>query len=375
MNTTENSAKKSQYINLIPRNQQLSHPIIGDWELPEGAVVAPMAGITDSPYRHICRRFGAGLLYSEVISAEGLRRRGRKTFELVEFQDSERPLAIQLFGKEPQQFADAVAILLEQYQPELIDINCGCPVKKFVTRDVGGWLMQFPDLIGRIVEAVKKVSSTPVSVKLRSGYRLPDETAPIAAANAEAAGASLVAIHARYVRGSKDTSADWDVIGRVKAAVKNIPVIGNGDIFSRADAQKMMTQTGCDRVMIGRGCAGRPWIFSSMLNIFEQDFPVYVPTMKDRINILLNHYKLMLEYLPTKRAIHRMRKHIGWYTHGMHGSARIRAELMLLDDDNEVISRLEEYRDIRLKDEIPPSQSANPAEEAFSINGLTSTQE
>ncbi len=322
------------------QNQQTSQFTIAGWELPRGNILAPMAGITDSAYRRISRRFGSGLLYTECISAEGIRRMGEKSLELVRFNPEERPIAVQLFGSEPQQFKDAAAIIAERFKPDMIDINCGCPVRKMIKRDYGGCLMQFPDLIGRIVEAVREGSGLPVSVKLRSGYRAPDETASVAAQAAETAGASLVAVHARYVRNSDDATADWDVIGRVKSVVRNIPVVGNGDVKTAQDADRMIRHTGCDRVMIGRAARGNPWIFRSLSD--TNDERGYPPPLspREKIDVLLEHYRLMLEILPERRAVRRMRKQIGWYTKGLIGSARLREQLMKIDCASEVMNLL-----------------------------------
>lgn len=326
--------------NRILQNQQNSCFIIGDWELPEGNILAPMAGITDSPFRRLCRSFGSGLLYTECISAEGVRRLGAKSLNFALFHEEERPIAIQLFGSEAQQFGDAAAIISERYKPDLIDINCGCPVRKMIRRNSGGYLMQFPDLIGRIVEAVVKASELPVSVKLRRGYNNSCDTAMIAATYAEEAGASLIAIHARYVRDSNETSADWDIIGRVKSAVGRIPVVGNGDVRCWSDALRMKTLTGCDRVMIGRGVFGRPWVFSPQENSNQCE-----PPPLEKIDILLRHYTSMLGHYPEQRAVYRMRKHIGWYTKGLPESARLRNDVMKLTCADDVKARILKFRE------------------------------
>lgn len=315
--------------------QPKSHYNINGWELPEGEILAPMAGISDSPYRQITRRFGSGLLYSECISAEGVRRLGKVSLDLANFHEVERPYAVQLFGSDPDQFGDAAAIIAERLNPDMIDINCGCPVKRFVTRCSGGYLMQYPDLIGRIVEKVRETSKLPVSVKLRTGYRRPEATACEAAVIAEEAGASLVAVHGRYVRGAKGSDADWEVIGSVKQAVRSIPVIGNGDVFIRDDVDRMMKMTGCDRVMIARGAEGRPWIFDSNGGGAVSN--------RDRIRTLLDHYRLMLADFPERTTVNRMRKHIGWYTRGMRGSAALRFSAMRIDNSADVIELLENY--------------------------------
>jgi tRNA-dihydrouridine synthase B len=304
-----------------------------------------MAGTTDSVYRRIARRFGAGLLYTECISAEGVRRLGRQSLVLARFDPEERPIAVQLFGSNTQAVADAAAIIAERFHPEMIDLNCGCPMRRFIARQCGGYLMQDPDLIGRMVESMRAASGLPVSVKLRAGYLPDQETAVEAATAAEAAGAALVAVHARSVRGSKGKSADWDVIGRVKAAVSRIPVIGNGDIRSADDIRKMKTLTGCDRVMIGRWAQGRPWIFASpATDAPEEGFPQ--PSPAERLALLLEHYRMALAEYPERRAVSLMRKQMVWYTSGLRDSAALKRQLVRLDRAEEAIALLENYQAI-----------------------------
>ncbi|MDP8229148.1 MAG: tRNA-dihydrouridine synthase [Candidatus Electryoneaceae bacterium] len=332
---------KVQYTDTSNGKQRKTPIIINGWELPVGAIPAPMAGITDSPFRRIVRRYGAGLLYSECISAEGIRRLGQGSLNIVSFTEEERPIAIQLFGSKPDQFVDATAIIAERFNPDIIDINCGCPVKRFVKRSCGGYLMQYPDLIGRIVEETLKNSGLPVSVKLRTGYHKPDETAINAAIAAVEAGASLICVHGRYVRGAKMSDADWDVIGRVKAAVGDIPVVGNGDIRSFADVRRMTEITGCDRVMIGRWALGRPWVFVP----FDDPENVAEPDFRQRIDVLLEHYRLMLDhYINSRTAMYRMRKQIGWYIRGIPGAAHKRNEAMQLEQPEEVIQLLTDFQ-------------------------------
>lgn len=303
-----------------------------------------MAGVTDSPFRRIARRYGAGLLYSECISAEGVRREGNGSFELCRFEEEERPVAIQLFGSDPEQFADAAAMIEKKYNPDMIDINCGCPVKRFVTRQSGGYLMQHPMLIADIISTVLKATNLPVSVKLRSGYCFPEETAVEAALAAEEAGASLVAIHGRYVRNAKNSNADWEVIKRVKAAVKRVPVIGNGDIVSLDSVRQMKEETGCDRVMIARWAYGQPWLFENLKGEENDYSNGEVLDREIKLDVLLDHYRLMLDHYSERQAVMLMRKHIGWYTKGMRESGRFRGEMMAIDDAETVLARVEEYR-------------------------------
>lgn len=335
--------KKLKYINEKAKNQPKTTHLIGNWELPAGEILAPMAGISDSPFRRLTRRFGSGLLYTEVISAEGTRRMGAVSIDMASFHEDEHPIAVQLFGSDPSQFADAAPIIVDKWKPDMIDINCGCPVKRFVSRSCGGFLMQDPDLIGNIVAAVKNAVDIPVSVKLRSGYQPPDETAVQAAISAEQAGASLITIHGKYVRGWKGTVTDLDVIGRVKTAV-NVPVVGNGDIVSYTGAKEMVEETGCDRVMIGRWSRGRPWIFQALANGYPTDDEVIEPEPVEKIDVLLLHFKMMLERFNPQTTVSRMRKHIGWYTRGMRDAATLRAKLMKEDDLDVILERLIQFK-------------------------------
>ena len=351
---------KNKYTTIYDHAQPKKRIFINGWELPYGEILAPMAGISDSPYRRIVKRFGAGLLVTECISAEGVKREGRVSLQMTQFHLEERPISVQLFGSRPEQFEAAGAIVAEQSKPDMIDINCGCPVKKFVTRFCGGWLMQDPDLIGKIVEATKRGSGLPVSVKLRIGYARPDITVIRAAQAAEAAGAELIAVHGRWVRGSKGTNAEWDYIAQVKQAV-SVPVIGNGDLRSYEDVSRMVNATGCDRVMIGRWAAGRPWLFSGLAG---ENYPVSElkpPPMKERITILLDHYLMMVEQFGEYGATLRMRKHLGWYTRGMPGGASVRDTANKLRDYRQVLDLLYGFRDSL------PENHENPPEEVDDV--------
>lgn len=304
-----------------------------------------MAGVTDSPYRRITRRFGAGLLYTECISAEGVRRRGRASLELCRFTPEERPIAVQLFGSAPEPIAEAAAVIADLFAPDLIDINCGCPVRKFVTKGCGGALMLDPDRISRIVETTRKASGLPVSVKLRSGYFPGEELAPRAAQAAADAGAALVAIHGRYVRKAKGSRAEWDVIARVKETVLHLPVVGNGDIFSYDDARRMSAETGCDRVMIARWAEGRPWLFEPMRDGGFPIGPVLEPDFSDKIALLIEQYRMEAEVCGERTAILRMRKQAGWYLHGMPGAAKLRQEVMTTTALAALVALLNNYQD------------------------------
>lgn len=299
-----------------------------------------MAGITDSPTRRIARRFGAGLLYSECISAEGLRRLGKTSLDYCRFKEDERPIAIQLFGSAPEPLAEAAAVVADRFAPDMIDINCGCPVKKFVTKGCGGALMETPQKIGQIVAAVSMASRLPVSAKLRVGYWPGVETAVEAARIAVDSGAALVAVHGRYVRKAKGTLADWSSIARVREAIPSTPFIGNGDVFTRADAVRMIAETGCDRVMIARGAQGRPWIFAE---INDPNGQPYQRLLAEQIGLLIEHYYLMIDHFGEKTAMLRMRKQFGWFTHGWPAGAKLRDDIMKIVAFNRLKERLGDY--------------------------------
>jgi len=347
--SSDNQDRKSK--NIPIQNQLPTRWIIDGWELPSGAILAPMAGVTDSPTRRIARRFGAGLLYSECISAEGLRRLGKASLDYCRFHPEERPIALQLFGSRAEQIGEAARVVADRFHPDLIDINCGCPVKKFVTKGCGGALMQSPNLIGEMVAAASK-SGLPISVKLRTGYWPGIETAVDAAKAAADAGAALIAVHGRYVRKAKGTQADWNPIHRVREAVPHLPVIGNGDVFSPADAKRMIDETGCDRVMIARWAQGRPWIFRSLQNRDYPDCAPTTPAVVEVVELIGDHYRMMIDLFGEKTAVFRMRKQVGWITSGWPGGAKLRSEIMLIPSAGGVIRRLNDYLDIMGRDWI-----------------------
>lgn len=314
-----------------------------------------MAGVTDSPFRRICRRSGAGLLYTECISAEGLRRGSRASWELCRFEEEERPIALQLFGSDPDAFAEASALIADRVKPDIIDINCGCPVRKFVTRGCGGALMEDPDKIGQIVEAVRKASGLPVTVKLRAGYHPPLVTAPQAAQAAEEAGAIGVAVHARFVRKSQGTQAQWEVIGKVKETVRSIPVIGNGDLRSYRAVREMMKSTGCDRVMIARWAQGAPWVFTPLKGGDIPEDEVSPPDLYQRVHFLLHHLYLAGKFYGEEKAIPIMRKHCLWYLRDFPCAAQLRRKVVAIDHFSQLIDLLQFWQSGLFKPSIPAS--------------------
>lgn len=294
---------------------------IGSLTLPGNVFLAPMAGVTDSPFRRICRQFGCGLVYTEMVSAKAIYYRNPGTAELLSFHPEEAPVALQLFGSD----AEILAAMAEQVEEPyaLIDINMGCPVPKIVKNGEGSALMRDPAKIFAIVDAVVKRVHRPVTVKIRKGF---DEQTPNAcecAKAAEAAGAAAVAVHGRTRTQMYAGRADREIIRRVKEAV-SVPVIGNGDIFTADDARRMQEETGCDAVMVARGARGNPWIFREIeASAAGLDVPARPDAAEVKL-VMLRHLRLAAEEFGEHAAVLRMRKHLCWYTAGLSGAAAFR---------------------------------------------------
>ena len=295
---------------------------IGGVPLKSHAVLAPMAGVSDRAYRELCVRFGAAYCVSEMVSAKALSFNSKKSEELMEISDLERPCGIQIFGDDPKCMADAAKHALEN-KPDIIDINMGCPVPKIVNNKEGSALMLNPELAGRIVKEVSKAVSLPVTVKFRKGFDADHINAPEFAQIMEENGAAAVAVHGRTRVQYYTGQADWDIIRDVKNAV-SIPVIGNGDIFKGEDAVKMRDYTGCDGIMVARGAKGNPWIFREVKAALSGQPIPERPTEEEVISMLLRHAQLSVQYKGEKMGIREMRKHTAWYTTGMHGSSTLR---------------------------------------------------
>ncbi len=295
---------------------------IGNVEINGYACLAPMAGVTDRAFRELCAGFGAAYVMGEMVSSKGLVYKSEKSRELLVLSDAERPAAVQLFGNEPDTMADAARIALE-YKPDIIDINMGCPAPKIAMNGCGSALMKDPELCGRIVRAVKDVSDVPVTVKIRKGWDKNSVNAVEVAQICEASGADAIAVHGRTREQQYMPSADWDIIKQVKRAV-NVPVIGNGDVTSAELAAKMMEQTGCDLVMIGRGALGNPWIFREISMLIGHDRPSLPVSAAERITVLLRHVSKMCEYKGEASAMREARKHAAWYLKGIKGAAALR---------------------------------------------------
>ncbi len=316
---------------------------IGSLELDAGALLAPMAGVADASFRRICRSFGAAATCSELVSADGLVRENQRTRGMIEAGASERPFAVQIFGKDPQTMARA-ALSAEEASPDWIDLNFGCPAKKVVKNGSGSALLRDLKKLRAVIREVIAATSLPVTGKIRSGWNEKNIVALQAARILQEEGAAAVILHPRTRDMAFKGKADWDLIKQVKESV-TIPVIGNGDIQSAGDAQNMLTLTGCNAVMIGRGALGRPWIFRQVAQLLEKGEVPPDPSFQERIAICLDHYRLALTLEREETAVKEMRKHLGWYTRGMPGSTRLRQELFQMTDPGMVRERLLRYRD------------------------------
>jgi len=306
--------------------------------------LAPLAGVTDWPFRLLCFEQGCDCAYTEMVSAMGYvcAPKGQPATEaLLERHPDEPKLILQLFGKEPDIMARAAAELSATGRYEGIDINMGCPAPKIACAGEGSGLLRTPDLAESIMREVVKASAVPVSVKLRLGWDENSINVLDMARRAEDAGISEITVHGRTRQQQYAGEANWDYIARVKQLVK-IPVLGNGDIFSAEDGMCRLKETGVDGLMIARGAMGNPWLFSQ-LKALVAGGEAYVPTVKDKIDMALRHYEMLLGWKSQRIAVNEMRKHIGWYLHGVRGAAQMRARINLMDDPEEVFQVLRDF--------------------------------
>lgn len=298
-------------------------PIIGGVEMAGPLVLAPMAGVADSPFRRMCRSMGAALVFTEMISADGLVRGNGRTLEYLKIAGDERPVGVQLFGHDPAVLADATAIATEKCRPELIDLNCGCPVRKVVGRKAGSALLLDLSLMRSIVKAMVDATTLPVTVKMRTGWLPREDLAVKASLEVQGVGARAVTLHARPRSAAFSAPADWKAIGSLKKALE-IPVIGNGGVSEPADALMMMEETGCDAVMIGRAAMGNPWIFSRAASVLSAGVEPLPPAAGDRLAAFLFHASELAGLKGEIRAVRQMRKQGGWYSKGLPGSVAFR---------------------------------------------------
>ncbi|MEG6586142.1 tRNA dihydrouridine synthase DusB [Dendrosporobacter sp. 1207_IL3150] len=312
---------------------------IGNIELANPVILAPMAGVTDLPFRLLAKEMGCGLVYSEMVSDKGLIYQNCHTLEMLKSDERERPVAVQIFGSEPDSMAKAAQIVEKSGAADIIDINMGCPTPKIVKNGEGSALMRTPDLAFEIMTSVVNAVSLPVTVKVRKGWDDKSVNAVQMAKLAEQAGVSAVAVHGRTREQFYTGSADWNIIKQVKDNVR-IPVIGNGDIRSPIDAVQMLTETNCDGIMIGRGSQGNPWIFQQVSNYLLNGELLPAPTMSERVDILLRHLDMLVAYKGEYIGTREMRRHAAWYTKGMPHSAELRLKFNQAESKQDFIDIL-----------------------------------
>jgi nifR3 family TIM-barrel protein len=305
---------------------------IGGLSVWPPVLLAPMAGITNYPFRALCREFGAGLYVSEMITARALVERNAKTLKLSGFNPDEEPRSLQLYGTDPHYVGEAVAWLVGENRVDHLDMNFGCPVRKVTRKGGGAAIPARPRLLARIVRAaVQNAGSVPVTIKFRSGI---DDDLPTfldAGRVGQEEGCAAVSLHARSAAQLYDGQADWSLIGELKQAVTRIPVFGNGDIWEAGDALRMMRQTGCDGVVVGRGCLGRPWLFRDLADAFDGRLPQVPPRFGEIAAIMLRHARLLADWFGERGGVRSFRKQATWYTKGFPGSPQLRGLLTRVD--------------------------------------------
>lgn len=310
---------------------------------PIPLILAPMAGVSESPFRQICRRMGADVLISEFLSSEAIRRRIKRTLEGADFEEIERPIGIQIYGSDPNAMAEAAGVITEHYKPEFIDINFGCPVKKVVQRNGGSGCLRDMDLVQQIIRACIAATHLPITVKTRSGWNEEQRDAVGIALRMQDAGARAFTLHARTRTQMFSGKADWDEIARVVEALE-IPVIGNGDIHSATDALQMQRHTGCAGIMIGRGAFGNPWLFRDAHALLAGEPQPAAPDAAERFTVALDHARLAIRLQgDSRKTVVEFRKHLGWYTKGLPGSGELRARLFQVESMAEAEAIFSDY--------------------------------
>ncbi len=312
---------------------------IGNVELENNIILAPMAGVSDLPFRLLCKEQGAGLVCMEMISAKAIYYNNKNTDQLMEIHPDEGPVSLQLFGSDPVIMGE-MAKRIEERPFSVLDVNMGCPVPKVVNNHEGSALMKNPKLVGEIVTSLVKAIHKPVTVKIRKGFNEENINAVEIAKIAEDCGAAAVAVHGRTREQYYSGKADWDIIAKVKDAVK-IPVIGNGDVVDEESAERMLTYTGCDGIMIGRAAQGNPFIFKQLSHYFATGEKCDKPTPQEIKDAIIKHATLSIQYKGEYTAIREMRKHISWYSAGYPNSCKLRAKMNEMETMEDILAIME----------------------------------
>ena len=316
---------------------------IGNVELKNNVILAPMAGICNSAERRIIKEMGAGLIYAEMVSDKAIVYENKKTVDMLYMKEEERPITQQIFGSDINSFVESAKIVYDKMKPDIIDINMGCPVPKVAIKSqAGSALLKNPDKIKEIVSAVVKAVSVPVTVKIRSGWDANSVNAVEVAKVIEEAGASAITVHGRTRAQGYSGNADWNIIKQVKEMV-SIPVIGNGDVTSAEKAKEMLDFTGCDAVMIGRGVLGNPWLINECVSYLESGIIPPKPSAREKIEMLKRHYQLLVDSTSEKQAILEIRTHALWYIKGMPKSAYIKNEICKTKNSEDLFKILNDY--------------------------------
>mgnify|MGYP001402315725 FL=1 len=314
---------------------------IGHLSIKTPILLAPMAGVTDFPFRCLCKEFGASVVYSEFVSAHGIIRENIKTLNMIKFSDFERPIGIQIFGDSPDVMSNAARLVVDNFNPDIIDINYGCPVPKVTRRGAGSAALKdlclMDDITSAVVESVPEV---PVTVKMRAGWDSQSIVVPEVGERLENIGIKAITLHPRTTKQSYKGDADWSLIKLLKEST-NIPVIGNGDIKTPEDVIRMFEKTSCDGVMVGRSSLGNPWFFKQAVALFEGKKIEGEPTLEDKVNCCRQHFIKMIEWHGERIAVNLMKKHFGWYIRGFQKSSTIRKALVSAQNQDTIISILD----------------------------------